>query len=665
MTTAPSMLASLLAAMSLLIINCATAQESRPAPDWPTAWRAAWSAPGAELRPLQIVHGVPESQAHAAAMAALRDLGLGGIVCNVNFTDYLVSEPNWTMLVKAVEACHEVGLLAWIYDEKGYPSGSAGGLVLKENSAFEALALAYDPSKADPFIIRPSYEHTHASNNYHAARRYINLLDARAVGTFIDKTHQAYRRRLKKYFGITIPAVFTDEPSLMAVNIGQLGEEIRKNVHVDDPVDPTVQPLPSVPWVADLPDQYRKRYGEDLMAVRRSLFAGDTEADRQVRRRFWALVADLCAERYFGQIQDWCRRHRVASSGHILWEENPICHTALYGNSLKALRRMDIPGLDMLSSEPQTVIHGGWMTAGLPASAAMIEGRRRVMTEVSDFSERMAGKGPASLPKMQATAAWQAAFGVTEFTLYYDRTKRPAQEYRAYNDFVGRLNALLRDARPDPEIILYYPIYELWADYLPVAGPLKLDTQSRHAQQLVNSFMRMGQRLTTSQIPFLVADHEVLAAAQVRDGRLSIGDRSFHALMLPDDVELPEAAAQVVAKFKADGGQVIRDDMKGEPARVDRPARASQSGRLQPPSGQVILGRFTRDGRQILLLVNVGTQTYTGEVSVRSPGTWWRADPATGDVKREDVVKQGGIAISLPSNATLILVGPPGRRSGL
>lgn len=654
------MLGSLLVAASVLTLDSATAQETRPAPDWPAGWTAAWSAPGAELRPLQILHGVPQGQANPAAMAALKNLGLGGIVCNVAFNDYLVSEPNWGTLVKAIEACHEVGLLAWIYDEKGYPSGSAGGLVLKENPALEALALAYDPSRPDPFVIRRSYEHTHASNNFHAARRYINLIDTKAVGGFISKTHEAYRQRLETHLGTTIPAFFTDEPSLMAVNIGQLSEEIRKKVHVDDPVDPGVQPLPSVPWVADLPDQYRKRYGEDLMAVRRSLFTGDAESDRQVRRRFWGLVTDLISERYFGQIQDWCRKHGVASSGHTLWEEIPVCHTALGGNSLKALRRMDIPGLDMLSSEPQTVIHGGWMAAALPASAAMIEGRRRVMTEVSDFSEMLAGKGMVPLAKMQATAAWQAAFGVTEFTLYYNRTKRPAQEYRAYNDFVGRLNALLREARPDPDVILYYPIYDLWADYLPVREPLKIETQPQRAQRLANSFMRLGQRLATSQQSFLIADHEVLAAAEVRDSRLWIRDHAFHTLVLPDGAELPEAASGVVAKFRDAGGRIVRDDMKGEPARFDGENETVACGRLQPASDRIILGRFTRGSREILLLVNVGTPPYKGEVSVRPAGTWWRADLATGIVKREEVSGQNGITVSLPANATIVLVGPAG-----
>ncbi len=48
-------------------------------------WWAAWSDPPVECRPLQILHGVPRGQATAAAMKKLKELGLGGIVCNVDF----------------------------------------------------------------------------------------------------------------------------------------------------------------------------------------------------------------------------------------------------------------------------------------------------------------------------------------------------------------------------------------------------------------------------------------------------------------------------------------------------------------------------------------------------------------------------------------------------
>jgi hypothetical protein len=211
--------------------------------------------------------------------------GLGGIVCNVAFKDYMRSEENWQTLIAGVRACQELGMVVWLYDEEGYPSGAAGGLVLKENPAFEALALALDRSQCDPFLVRRAYEHTHASNNYYAARRYINLIDDRAVRSFISHTHDNYYRRLKPYFGRTIQAMFTDEPSLITVNLGQIPEDARTKVRVADPIDPAVRPLPSVPWGYDIARQYKKRYGADLVASRKSLFEGDSPIDRKVIRQ--------------------------------------------------------------------------------------------------------------------------------------------------------------------------------------------------------------------------------------------------------------------------------------------------------------------------------------------------------------------------------------------
>lgn len=633
--------------------------EAEPVVDLPRPWLDDWRELPVRLRPLQIVHGVPHEQATVQGMTALKDLGLGGIVCNVAFGEYLRSEENWRTLVRAVEACQEVGLRVWIYDEDGYPSGAAAGLVLEENPDLEALALAYDPCQADPFLLRPAYEHTHASNNYYAARRYPNLLDPAAVESFIRLTHDAYYERLEPFFGTTIEALFTDEPSLMAVNIGPLPDEVRLKVRVVDPLDSNVQPLPSVPWVADLPDLYQRCYGQDLLAARRSLFEGDSEQDRRVRQQFWALVTDLLAERYYGRIRQWAHAHRVASSGHILWEETLEHHPALEGNTLKVLGRMDIPGLDMLSSNPEAVIHTGWMTAVLPASAALLNGGRRVMTEVSDFSETMAGRGPASVAEMCATAAWQAAFGVTEFTLYYDRRQRTAEQYRAYGDFVGRLNAMLRDAQPVPRVLLYYPIADMWAENKPVAEKLTKQTQSARMRRIIDSFMDLGRRMTRAQISFALADHEVLATARVQGRRICVDGRCFDALLLPADVDLPAPAMANVRRFEAGGGRILRD-VPGETISLGSLAALYDSGLIDDPQERIVVGRFTRDDRDLVLVVNVGTEPCDFDLSASQAARWMVADPATGTMELVSADRPRWISLSLAPRATRILIGPAG-----
>ena len=409
------------------------------------------------------------------------------------------------------------------------------------------------------------------------------------------------------------------------------------------------------------PDRYRQRYSEELTEHRRSLFVGDSAQDRRVRRQFWSLVADLVADRYFGALELWCERHHVASSGHSLWEEALLHHVPLEGNGLKVLGRMQIPGLDVLNSDPEAVMHGGWMTAALPSSAARLGGRRRVMTEVSDFSQKMGGQGPVGLLQMQATAAWQAAWDVTEFTLYYGPGDRSAEDYRAYCDFVGRLNAVLREATPNPETLLYYPIYDLWGEYLPVAEPLQLGSQSPRAQQLAASFQRLGQMLQRSQVSFTLIDHENLQRAEVQaDGVLTIGRQQYRSLLLPTGVELPERAAATVERFSQAGGCVLHDgagDATGSPqALIDA---LQPAVRLTPASPHVAVGRFLRDGHEILVAVNVGTQAYAGHLTVLTSGDWLSLDPATGSIGQAAMNDDGDVQLALDARQTRILVGQP------
>jgi hypothetical protein len=478
------------------------------------------------------------------------------------------------------------------------------------------------------------------------------------VRCFLDKTHAAYWDRLGPHFGHTIRATFTDEPSLIAINIGQIPEDARKRVRVVDPIDPDVKPLPRVPWCYDLAERYRERYGEKLGPVRRSLFAGDSPEDRRVRRQFWGLVAELVAERYFGAIEQWCGKHRVASSGHSLHEESIIHHVALNGNSLENLGRMDIPGLDMLTSDPAAVVYSGWLTAGLPSSAAILGGRRRVMTEVSDFAQKMGGAGPVDLAEMQATAAWQAAWGVTDFTLYYGVGDRSADDYRAYCDYVGRLNAILKPARYDRRVLLYYPIRDLWEEYLPVAEPLRLDSQSPRAQRIVQSFMRLGRTLQRSQIPFALVDHANLASAAVRaDGKLAIGGHAFETVVLPEDVNLPPNAAAVVDRFRETGGRVVVDRPGDGALTAERLMAAIRPAHcIAPPSDRIALGQYERDGRRVLLIVNVGREAYEGRLESEAVDGWHRMDPAAGTIEPLAVGDAGQSPLKLAPREAVILV---------
>ena len=124
-------------------------------------------------------------------------------------------------------------------------------------------------------------------------------------------------------------------------------------------------------------------------------------------------------------------------------------------------------------------------------------------------------------------------------------------------------------------------------------------------------------------------------------------------------MELPEAVEAVVKKFKATGGKVLQDNTSGQEINFDSLDSIYASGKLALPNDQIIVGRFSRQGRKILILVNVGSDPYSGKISVEKNVKWLIAHPDSGQVEPITTDKSGELAISLPSHGVIMLIGNP------
>lgn len=655
----------------------------------PRKWVEQWQNPSADLRPLQIVHTMdlrnPENMSSKGMrnpVKYLRDsCGLGGVVCNVmGGKDYLQSDDAWKRFAEGVRFMRENNMRVWVYDENGYPSLSAGGLVLEGHPELESLEMVYDKSNVPPFYSRPSYEFTHASNNWSAARRYPNPLDKRATERFISVTQKAYLDHLGGKLFAEVEAFFTDEASLMAVDLGQLPEDARKKVRVQDPLDLTKKEFPAIPWVGDLPDKYKQKYNEDLLPNLLSLFEGNSEIDKEIRQKFWSLIGEVDKAYYYGAIQNWCNKVRKENqnkgpvlSGHGLREECVLIHVPLEGNKMQALAALDIPGLDMLDSDPKAWMKnnepfsGNWQAAALPNSVAQLTGKRRVMCELSDFTQIQSGKDPVRLNEMQSCTAWQMAWGVTDFNLYYTISYgakypfRNESTHKAYCDFVGRINAIVLEGKPVKSTLLYYPIYDMQREYQPTSTPVGLKTQNEKVQQIENSFNQLGLSLAKAQIPFTLVDYLFLENAKITNrGTILIGGIEYNVLVLPQGVMLPAKVELFVNEAKAKGINVLAVDQNTQtPTSDELIARLNPAERMIPVRNEIAFGKFTRSGRDIYLLVNSGAEIYKGNLTVLKQGIWSLMDPQTGKISFTSSTYLNGknvLPINLESNQTLIYV---------
>ncbi len=614
----------------------------------PDKWMKAWLSPPVEYRPLQIVHG---ADIRNKAIYYKDSCGLGGVVCNVPFGEnYLKSENDWKVYVDGVKAMRKNGLRVWIYDEDGYPSLGAGGRVLEADPSLEALEMVYDNDSKTPFSIRRCYEFTHACNNFYIARRYPNPLNQKATQKFIELTHQAYFNHLGPELYGQVEAFFTDEPSMMAVNLGPLRDDVRKNVKVKDPADPDKKNLPMVSWAKDLPEKYKARYGEELMPVIASLFSGQEEKDKVVRQKFWSLLAEIDRDNYYKAIQNWCKVTRgkntgagPVASGHGLREEYPAIHVPLDGNKLLVSSGFDIPGLDQLSSDPTIWGDDAWMAAFFPNSSAVLNGQRRVMCEMSDFDQTLNGKGPADLQHMQAATAWQMAFGVTDFNLYYTITygdkypNRKEAAYREYCNFVGRVNSILMEAKPIRKTLLYYPIYDFQREYIPTAGKMSVKTQSELTKILSGSFRDLGANLLKAQNQFVLVDYLTLEKVVVNaDGTIQIGNCQYSSLVFPKGITLPASVMSILEQAKNKGLKIVyANDYTETPSPEQLALLVGSEEKFLPACESIAFGKFIRDGLQIYMITNTSDQHYTGKLNIQKGKRYVELDPQTGKLSDE------------------------------
>ena len=559
-----------------------------------SSWHADFLSPPAESRILKIIHNWPdEPQAQDALIQRLAGQGFGGVVCNVSFKDYLASEAKWKAFSRAIAEAKRAGFSLWLYDEKGYPSGAAGGIVLRDHPEWEARGLLIADAEGEgsaltlevppgrPFLIAafpvrsgniqlkamtnlaaevregklswqpPAgrwhvmaitedrlFEGTHISVSLSDHIPYPNLLQPEPIARFLEVTHQRYAEHLGNDLGRWFVSTFTDEPSLMSLFLRPM-------------------PYRVLPWSPNLPVAFRKRHGYALEPVVPALVAEAGPAGQRARYDYWHTVGELVSESYFGQIQCWCSRHHIRSGGHLLMEEDLVAQVPLYGDFFRCLRRLDAPSIDCLTSIPQQV---SWHIARLASSAAELENKSVTMCETSDHVQRYRPPGDerpvrrVTEEEIRGTCNRLIVGGIDTITSYYSFAGLSDEQIRRLNEWIGRCCGALKGGHQLADVAVVYPVESVWPRFTPARHYVK---DSPAAAQIGTICRNVSDALFYAGRDFTYVDGRALAGARVGRGVLTHGKLRWRVVVLPGADTLPMAAWENLARFVRKGGVVV------------------------------------------------------------------------------------------------------------
>ena len=473
-----------------------------------------------------------------------------------------------------VEEAEKLHMTVILYDEAMYPSGSCNGQVVKTNPAFAAKGLqmhtwhcgqptpvfgegnwfvaavireqdkegtlhtvgfdSFDAMAAndaqntqphDAYYFTLVYSqgtirgvHPEEDDEEPKAPKATDLLDLEAVNTFIHLTHDVYYSRLKKYFGTTIIAMFTDEPSIMGRN------------H-----------LPGlIPWTHDFLEEYLENGGS--IEALPQLFDKENPENHKAHQVYRRAVNCLMATRYFQPLSDWCENHGIALSGHPASSED-----------IGFLKYFQLPCQDIvwryIDPDLKNGITGGHSTMGKCSSdAARHSGKRRNGNECFGACGHKDDPWDFPFTDMKWYMNWLFARGVNLLI--------PHAFYYSLRD--DRVNERPPDVGPNSP---------WWDNYSEIATYIRrmcwINTDSVNVTDIAvlcnDDYLpwKPVHALYEHQIEFNYLETDLLEKCCLVGDTLQIAKQSYRVLLVEDGLLINQAQQVVLDRFRAAGGIVI------------------------------------------------------------------------------------------------------------
>ncbi len=538
---------------------------------------------------------------------AVKTYGYGGVATNPpTYKGYTGNRENLIKFAEILDTLKENKLDYWIYDEKGYPSGYAGGQTLKDHRELEAKGfymyrrIAYESKysefqlddesdkiiwaakypidctqlnssiiqfdKMEPipftrthcscdlaanevffvFCVKAAYEGSHLTHNVCSHSRYINILDHKAVKRFLDVCYEPIVREIPDAYQ-SAEAVFTDEPSLQ---VGYL--------HGDE-----TWPYALAPWVDGLLEAFEGKYGYSILPHLPLIFEGRSNG-YQVRIHFYELIGEMIADAYVGQISQWCRTHGGRFSGHYLGEESMQAHVIYYGNYMKVLEATDYPGVDVLASYPEIY---NYNTVKFAQMAARKNNTNGIMTELCPFIDMEHFNvnpfdyscGIINLLYLGGCRCINSYFAPDFASYAPEKLKNYSgylkqKEANQLNEYVGRLGYMLDQTRETCHTFVYYAIEDVQAKTKPSHSAISADSSA--TDQSLTAVTRL---IYENGFDYLFADaHDLeLAAESIMRGKPVISGNIVKTVILPTMDIIRIEVLESLKKLQYAGVQVL------------------------------------------------------------------------------------------------------------
>ena len=180
-------------------------------------------------------------------------------------------------------------------------------------------------------------------------------MNREATDRYIYLTHDQYEKHCGARLGGNIQGIFTDEPHRGGLFTSH-----------ESKTDGVTSGIHHIPWTPKLPKEYKKAYGEDLTAELPKIFLRENgERVNDAKWQYCDLVQTLFLKNFAQPQYDWCTKHNMIYTGHVLHENSFSNQVTMQGSLMRFYEYQHNPGVDMLTEHDNSY----WVVKQLSSAA--------------------------------------------------------------------------------------------------------------------------------------------------------------------------------------------------------------------------------------------------------------------------------------------------------
>lgn len=362
-----------------------------------------------------------------------------------------------------------------------------------------------------------------------------------AVKSFLETTHERYRKALGSRFGTGIYGMFSDEVGMLS----------------------------PIPWSRLLPSQFEKRNHYSILPVLPALHDSRFPGALRIRYDLYRTIHDMFVESYHKQVSDWCRNHKLSYA------------TEVPSMRLGTQRYSDIIGGDTAHEKLGKSLE--WIydeyIRNYRSNAKAVSSLARQLDKKYAMIESFHSVGWTMTlqdAKWMIDRLGSSGINFYNFHAFYytieDITKHDAppsqflqnpywKYYRSLADYTGRMGVIVSNTEADIHIAVLDPVSALWTR---LGNPFhgfgyagESQEEGEECGRLRDGWVKICKTLLFHQLDYDHLDAEILRDAAVEGGKIKLGRASYSVVILPECHCMEKGARNKLEEFVRQGGCVI------------------------------------------------------------------------------------------------------------